>query len=276
MITNVTLEHADKCGGTLEGIARHKAGIIKEGVPVVTGAEGLPLEIIRQEAKKKGSCLYVEGVDFFSHGKKPGGEALEFTSSTLGISRKTYELPLKGEYQVKNSAVAVMAAEVLALSEGCISWDTLQNSLRKVVWPGRFELMQFGTQRILLDGAHNPAGAKALRRSLDLEFPTARVFLLGILRDKGIAEMVDDLLREGDTVIATVPNSERAAQGEVVAEFARRKAEHVESLGDAITALDRALALAGGKALLVVAGSLYLVGGIRQELLQRKGESHEY
>ena len=135
---------------------------------------------------------------------------------------------------------------------------------------GRFERMDQGSQRIIIDGAHNPDGMRALRQSLDLYYPAQeRVILLGILKDKDIDAMLPELLRPNDMVVMTTPDSERAADPGVVAY--KVHAQTVEVEPDRALALEKALAMAAETGrLLCVAGSLYLVGEIRQLLLARK------
>lgn len=275
VITNVSMEHADKCGGTLEGIARHKAGIIKEGIPVVTAASGVPLDIIHEEAKEKHADLFIAGKDFrseivsFDHRM----QKLEFTSPLLELLKEPYELHMPGEYQTVNSAVAIMTAGLLHNLDPRITSESMFRSLKLVRWPGRFEYMEHVNRKILLDGAHNPAGMKALRLSLDRCFPLERrVVLLGVLRDKDIGAMLDHLLRGDETVVVTEPVSERAASAESVAEMTRGKCAVTEICRDVDAALARALELTGEDGLLVISGSLYLIGVMRCRLQQRKGE----
>ena len=274
VITNVTLEHADRCGGTLEGVASHKAGIIKEGVPVVTAAEGVPLEIIRSKAMACNADIFVAGKDFSveksDFDAENGTQNLSFSSELLGVSEQPFSLRLLGAHQAENAGCAVMAAALLRNNEPKITWEAMAEALRVVKWPVRFELLHIGEQAVLVDGAHNPAGAKALRAGLDEYFPDGeRVFLLGILRDKAVEEILCSLLRENDTVVVTPPDSERAAAPEELARLASGCARHVEAYADNGKALARALELAGKKHLLIVAGSLYLVGGLREAILER-------
>ena len=274
VITNVTFEHADRCGGTLEGIAHHKAGIIKEGVPVVTAAAGIPLDIIRQTAEEKNADVFVSGEDFQMEYLSCDGhmQQLRFTSALLGVADMPYELRLLGRHQVDNAAVAVMTAQLIHNIDGRVNEKTIGEALKMASWPARFERIALGSQPVIVDGAHNPAGMNALRTSLDLYFPAQqRVLLLGILKDKDIETMLDILLRPNDTVVVTVPDSERAADPQELAKRVAPHVQHVEAIADNGEALDRALELANGEKLLVMAGSLYLVGGVRQLLLERKG-----
>ena len=274
VITNVTMEHADKLGGTLHSIAENKAGIIKEGVPVVTAAKGEPLEVIRTVAEQKSADIFVAGEDFCSQFLSCDGrtQKLEFTSELLGIDHEPYELHLLGVHQVENSAFARMTIRLLHNIDERLTMTTVREALRLVSWPARFERLDLGQQAIVIDGAHNPAGMRALRESLDEIFPAEeRVLLLGILKDKDIDTMLDILLRPNDTVVVTVPQSERA---DSAADLSRRVApavQHVEALENNKEALNRALELANGEKLLVIAGSLYLVGGVSQMLLKQEG-----
>lgn len=316
VITNVTMEHADKCGGTLEGIAKHKAGIIKPGVPVVTGAEGKALEIIEETAREKGCTCYVLGRDFVAEAMKPlgqlsippnlgstgygmqdramvdmqmealsklhldcsecaaGEQLVAFTGKGDMFANMSYKLSLLGLYQVQNSALAAASLMVLAAEDLRFTQRVLKRGMRNATWPGRFELVGGYSHLLLLDGAHNPAGIKALREGLDYYFSSYnRVFLLGILQDKDYQHMLPALLQEEDTVVLTTPDSERAANPEVLLPYV--PGEHKEAIGDPAQALTRALELAGGmpeqnNTLLICAGSLYLIGALRDMLVKKQ------
>ncbi|WP_037355635.1 folylpolyglutamate synthase/dihydrofolate synthase family protein [Selenomonas sp. FC4001] len=274
VITNVTLEHADRCGGTLEGVAHHKAGIIKDDVPVVTAAQGVALDIIRQQAEEKNADIFVAGEDFSADFISYEGnfQRLEFSSGLLGAVKEPYTLHLLGKHQIENAAVAVMAAKLISNLDSRITNKTIDDALTLVSWPARFEQADYNGQKIIIDGAHNPAGMTALRESLDLYFPASeRVLLLGILKDKDIDNMLDILLRPNDTVVVTVPHSDRASDPQILAGKVAAHVQHVEAIADNNEAMNRALELANGEKLLIMAGSLYLVGGLRKLLMDKKG-----
>jgi dihydrofolate synthase/folylpolyglutamate synthase len=133
--------------------------------------------------------------------------------------------------------------------------------------------MDVGEQKIVVDGAHNPAGAKALREALDSLFPAEpRVFLLGILHDKAVEEILDILLRPEDVVVVTQPDSERAELPELLLRSVRRHARQAEAEPDRGRALERAFAAAKGK-LLCCTGSLYLIGDLRERIKAWKEEA---
>ncbi len=277
IITNVTMEHADKCGGTLEGIAHHKAGIIKPGVPVVTAARGVPREIIRAEAEAKKAPLLAAGENYAVRCVKYDAQMqyVCFTQKKPYL-RERYRLPLLGLHQVENAGVAIAALHILQHIGAAISVESIARGLLHTSWPARFERLDLAGQTVIVDGAHNPACMQALAASLGRYFPgQRRVLLLGILRDKDINEMLEQLLQPEDIVIVTSVDSERASQPE---QLAARVREHevaaVETISDHAAALDRALGLAAGERLLVVCGSLYMVGELRQ-LVERKIAQHK-
>ncbi len=131
--------------------------------------------------------------------------------------------------------------------------------------------MEANGRRLILDGAHNPGGISALRESLDTYFPEGiRIFVLGILKDKDIDSMLGNLLRPEDFVIVTTPVSDRAAEASFVADKARGLVNCVDIREEPEQALARGLELYHGEVPLIVTGSLYLVGSIRQMLLEKR------
>ncbi len=267
-ITNVTLEHADVCGGTLEGVAEHKAGIIKENVPVVTAAKGTPLDVIRRTAREKNAPLYVMGEDFYlrSCSRTTEGQRLSLDALSLSLSDWRYGISFAAPYQAENSAVAAALMGVLAQGDPRISTSKTAGAFSRTAWPGRFERMDAGGQKIVVDGAHNPAGMKSLREALDAVFPAEqRVFLLGILHDKAIDDMLDILLRPEDVVFVTQPDSGRAEAAERLLQSVRKRVRQAEAEPDRDRALTRAKQAAEGK-LLCCTGSLYLIGELRARL----------
>ncbi|TCS80557.1 bifunctional folylpolyglutamate synthase/dihydrofolate synthase [Pectinatus cerevisiiphilus] len=272
VITNIAFEHADLCGGTLEGIAHHKAGIIKDGVPVVTDVKGMTLDILNEEAAKKNTDLFIEDADFQAQFLNYDGckQYISFSSKIIGV-KEEFALNLLGEHQVRNGALAIMTAYLLANDERRITTEAMRLALANVRWPGRFERFYINGKRIIIDGAHNPAGALMLRQNLDKYYPTEqRVFVLGILKDKAVSVMLKTLLRPEDIVIATEPNSARKADP---AEWAKElDVKYVQVEKDRQAALDKALELTQEECLLCLAGSLYLIGELRHDLCLMKNK----
>lgn len=246
IITNVGMDHADKCGGTLEGIAHHKAGIIKRGVPLITAARARPLEIIRSTADRLRAPIKILGENFFVD--------------------DSIELALEGTYQKENAAVAIEAARIL--DDARIDRNVIETALKEVKWAGRFERFSLDGETLVIDGAHNPDGARALRMSLDAYFPEqSRTFLFGVLADKDFDSMIEILFRPKDFVIVTRPNSSRAAEPNLIAERLSRRSIRsipIENINDAF---DRWLDV-NDRSIKIAAGSLYMIGTIRDLILK--------
>lgn len=233
IITNVALDH-ENILGDLENIARNKAGIIKEKIPVVTGATGKPLEIIREIAAEKNSPLYEV--------KTPAN----------------VKINLRGDYQKFNAAIAIKAAEILKLDGAAIA-----NGLAQVEWAGRFEVVKNSSGVYVIDGAHNPHGAKALRESLDKTFPHGkRVWVFGALRDKNFDEMIKILFRANDYVIVTPPDSDRAASTEMLCKSLHENNIPCAAVENNFEAIERLKNSDGD--IKIIAGSLYLIGKVRK------------
>lgn len=234
VITNVALEH-ENILGDLKSIARNKAGIIKKNIPVVTGATGEPLEIIREVAKENNSPLYEVN--------QPA----------------EVKINLRGEFQKMNAAIAIQAAKVLGIAD-----EKIFPALEKVQWAGRFEIIESSFGKIILDGAHNPHGAAALRESLDKNFPSGRrVFVFGALADKNIDAMIKILFRADDFVIVAEPNSERAEKAENICGKLKNLGIECTNTENIFSAVDKLKNFDGMK---IAAGSLYLIGEVRKIL----------
>lgn len=239
IITNVALDH-ENILGDLASIARNKAGIIKKNIPVVTGAKGLTLDIIRAVAKEKNSPLY------------------EVTKPV------NVKINLRGEYQHMNAAIAIKAAQIFGIDDTAI-----KIGLSRVKWAGRFEIMQTTSGTVVIDGAHNPDGATALRGALDKEFPLGqRFWLFGVLKDKNFDEMIKILFRADDFVIVTPPNSERAASTEIICSKLHERGIKCLSVENNSAAVEK-LMNSGGN-LKIIAGSLYLIGAVRKILIDNQ------
>lgn len=241
VITTVALDHENVLGD-LKNIALNKAGIIRPNVPTVTGATGEPLEIIRRVAAEKNSPLY------------------EVNSSKL--KAQSLKLNLHGEYQKFNAAIAIKAAQVLGIDD-----EKIFPALKDVHWPGRFEVIKNSSGVVVIDGAHNPHGAAALRESLDKNFPCGkRAWLFGVLKDKNFDEMIKILFRADDFVIVTEVPSERTSKPETICEILRGRGVECVVVENNFAAVER---LKNSVAeIKIVAGSLYLIGDVRKLVIR--------
>lgn len=243
VITNIQYDHQKWLGETLASIATEKAGIIKPGVPVITGAEAPePLRVLADTAQRNESRLFVV----------PRSAAHEPPLDTL-------PLPLMGEHQKMNAAVALQTVRVLQ-AEIPVSKELEIRGLEKVHWPGRLQLVTRPTgQRILLDGAHNVGGVEVLASALKQHFPESKpALLLGILQDKDWGRMCELLAPLAARVLLVPVHSERTAGPHGLAEACKR-ANPILRVSE-YASLGAALADAAEEPFVTITGSLYLIG----------------
>ena len=264
VITNVTLEHTDRCGDTVEEIAHHKAGIIKPGVSVVTGATDAALTVIEAAAKRNGAACEVLGREFMVTGSRLDRQRQDFELRVGQTPAESYSIRLLGRHQTANAALAVRACQLLAQRDERLTSAVIRDGLAKAVWPGRFEIFA-GAPSLILDGAHNPDGIRTLRQTLDEVFPgRAIVFLFGVLADKNHAEMARTLFRRCDRVVVVRPHSDRAAAVEDIAREIIDAVAAVKIGGTIGEGLELAKEWAGPDGIVCAAGSLYMIGEVRR------------
>ena len=269
VLTNFSFDHTDVLGPTLEGIAADKAGIIEPGSVVVVGETDPELVgIVEARATEVGAAsVWVAGRDFgvASNEVAVGGRLL--TLWTPGGRYEDVALPLHGAHQGVNAAAALAAAE--AFFGGALDPDVVDEALAAVRMPGRLEVL--GRRPLLLvDGAHNVAGMTVLGASLAEEFAVdgTTVAVVGMLSGRDPLAMVAALAPTGSTiVIACQPDSPRALPAGDVAEAARALGLRVHTEPAVLDALRLARGLVEADGLVVVAGSLYIVGAARAEIL---------
>ena len=264
VITNVTREHADILGNTVQEIAREKAGIVKPGVPVISGVtqpEVIP--IIEEECGKKGAPLRLVSRDFSAERIEP--KTMDFHGQRCQWQK--VRVKLSGSHQLYNAALALSALEVLREQGWNVTEKSIYAGLAEANCPGRLELMQ-DAPGVLLYGAHNPAAARALRRALQEEFEYRRLFMLvGILEDKDAQTMLAELAPMADSLVAVKPDTSRAMAPNRIAEIARRYCEEIQIIEDVAKALEQVLKSAQKDDLILATGSLYTVGEARKHLM---------
>jgi len=173
------------------------------------------------------------------------------------------DFPLAGRHQLRNLALAITAAEQLNSFGFRISPPHIQRGIRNTRWPGRFEVLppEAGFPEVVLDVAHNPAGAWALRSALSTFYEDRPLTLIfGAMRDKAIQEIADILFPLAERVIATRADNPRAASAEEIVELGRHSQAEIVAEESVTAALERARLLAGSKGVVVITGSIYIVG----------------
>ncbi|MFC4078397.1 bifunctional folylpolyglutamate synthase/dihydrofolate synthase [Salinithrix halophila] len=274
VITNVGHDHQAFLGESIPEIAAEKAGIIKAGVPVVSAVEDEEaLLVIRQRAKEKNCRLYLLNRDFKVESfPEKGAEGEAFTFIGPYRSLEKVSIPLKGAHQVKNGAMALMICEVLRqFYATLLDKETVRQGLEKVFWPGRLETVA-DSPRILLDGAHNREGALALADALTSYEYDQLHFLTGVMADKERENILAPLLPLVDTVTATQANHPRSLPAVELADTIRSLNPEIavriaEKPWEGLAQLREE---AGGRDLILVAGTLFLVGEIRHSLRTQK------
>jgi dihydrofolate synthase/folylpolyglutamate synthase len=269
-ITNVDLDHMDRLGPTIRHIAREKAAIIERGDVAVTGATGDALAIVRRRAARMGAPLMIVAPAPIVGMSRDG---IEVELPRLGRTA----IGLRGRHQAANAAVADAVLDALAQAGiADVPAAARRAGYANARWPGRLELLSIDGVDILLDGAHNPAGAAALATALDNLRPFLAQGRLTVvtasMADKDVDGVVAALSRSdalhGARVIATQLDVPRALPADELAARWTRVSEpgwSVSADSDPVGALDRAIAAADGP--VVVAGSLYLVGLARGRLV---------
>jgi len=258
LITNVDLDHQKYLGDTIEQIAHEKAAIIKLHDRVVTGCEGSALSIVEEHARVAGASVWVLGRDVHVESTSRGWEGHTMSVTGPAFEHKDLFLPLVGEYQPLNAALAVASAHLLA----DVSDDEVRQGLQSTRWPGRLQVIATGP-RVILDGGHNPAAmvkaGAALRRLIGTERLVA-VFAMLSERDPGQLLAALRTLNP-DAAVFTEPES---AAGHAVSAggLAQQYGAGGQAVLPAAAALERARELAGDQGNVLVCGSLYLVGEI--------------
>ena len=261
VVTNVSLEHTAYLGKSLQAIAGEKGGIIKRnGICLTAARQRIVRSVLEKICRGLNASLYCTGRDIRL--RRSGHD----TFSYYGIFNdyRNLSVSLAGKYQKDNALLALGVLDILTGKGFTISPDAISRGLKNVRCDGRLEVL--GRKPLLvIDGAHNPAGAAALSQSLVTDFSYDKMILVvGVLRDKDYRAMLRSLARPAAMIIVTKPDSERALDPQVLSEAARRYTDAVWCIEDVRGALDKALSLAKDKDMICVTGSFYLVGAVKK------------
>lgn len=277
VITDIALDHQKYLGNTITEIAREKAGIIRPGGVVVTLPQSpeandvIGNAILEKDATVVSAVLYVPPVspgaaNYFGSKEVTSEDRQEsltvrsrYALQVMG-KKILIETPLIGRHQLRNAALSVSAAEELSKQGFPITPGTIEHGIRDTRWPGRFQVIP-GKPTMVLDVAHNPAGAWALRSTLSTCYEARRlIFVFGAMRDKAIGEISEILFPLAEHVIATSADNPRSASPEEIREAASRTQTEIESRPNVPAAIERAREVAGADGIVVITGSIYVVG----------------
>ncbi len=274
VITSLSYDHTEVLGTTLSEIAREKAGIIKEGIPVVSAPQELEaMAVIEEVCRERGAELVVVGRDWTWEAGEANleGQSFKVQGPWSEVQGLDFWIPLLGRHQLINATVAIAAVEKLREQGIPIPEASVKEGLRRVRWPGRLEVL--GREPwVVVDGAHNGDSARKLVAALMELFPHRKLILIfGALTGHSVPDMLDALLPAADEVILTRTKRIRAiAASDLLREVHahHREAEVTESV---VEALERALALASTEDLICATGSLSVVAESREAWLRSHG-----
>ncbi len=267
IITPIAFDHSQYLGDTISMIAREKAGVIKAGRPVVSSSQPpAARELIRQHCLGTKSPLYQEGSDFIATWESDG---LAYSGINWKLNALHPGIP--GRYQAMNLATAICAAELLDQQGMSLTKDSVRTGAANASWPGRMEIFT-GPPRVLLDGAHNPAGATALAEAL-VDIPRrALILVAGVVGDKDANGILEPLLPSADSVIAVCPAVPRGLTSHELAVHCRGLGHQAIEAGSVAKGLEAAFNKAEPDDLILVCGSLFVVGEARSILLSQTFE----
>jgi len=273
VITDIDLDHQKFLGNTIAEIAAEKAGIIHEGGLLVTlpqhpqANDVIGRVVMERKARAVSGSQYVPsltpGADWGGKNRYP----LQVMGKDIVV-----DSPLVGRHQMRNIALAIGAAEQLNGLGVATSAEQIERGIRETRWPGRFQVIPAadGRPEMVLDVAHNPAGAWALRSALSERYEGRKITLLfGVLRDKAVEDITQILFPTADHVVVTAVDNPRSASVEEIAEAAARTGTEVVRAASLADGIEKARKLAGNDGVVVVTGSIYLVGAALGSLLLR-------
>ena len=265
VITSISYDHMAQLGSSLAEIAVNKAGIIKTGCPVIANVpQRDAAKIIARKAYAMGSRLYdISGIRAAVSDETPFSQKV-----SMELYEKSYsdvEISMVGRHQAENLKTALATLEILRKS-GAVKLDreALYEGLKRARQPGRFEVIS-EDPLVIIDGAHNEAGAQALQETMAQHFAGKKILLVaGILADKEIDSIVKFLTKITDHIIVTEPDNPRKLAAEKLAGHVADFGVAAEAVSDVEAAVHRAKELADGYDVILFAGSLYLIGDVRR------------
>lgn len=266
VITSVSMDHMDRLGDTIEKIAAEKAGIIKDGCPVVTSVKNTgALSVIEEKAQTLG-CKLIATKNL----------PVSIVTETLAGSRfdmpefEGIQISMNGRHQVENASLAVATLNLLRIEGKVKLYDSdIYSGIKKAKQPGRFEIMSDieETPVIIIDGAHNEDGARALTESmLNLCRGKKTLMVTGMLKDKDVTAIIDNFVKIADDFVITEPDNPRKMEAANLAELFAERGVNCQEESNPEDACRVALAKKNEYDVIVFAGSLYLIGKIRSIL----------
>jgi len=262
VITPIDMDHMEFLGDTVAKIAAQKAGILKQGRPVISARQRPEAEAVLRAAAQTLEAPFEEvNLSLLS----PISHSLHGQVFSFG-SLHNLSIQMLGQYQMENAALAITAAQKLSQFGFPLSDAHICKGLAGAIWPGRFELCA-EHPAVIVDGGHNAQGATALAHNLARYFPSQKViFVMGVLADKDLPAIVSPILPLAEHIYTITPDNPRAMDAGALADYLREHGTSAEAADDVQIALNRAKQTAGAGGVVCYFGSLYSVGDARAAL----------
>jgi dihydrofolate synthase/folylpolyglutamate synthase len=272
IITNISLEHRLYLGDTIAAICSEKAGIIKSGIPVITGVtQKAAREVIHKVAQHQNAPVYLKGRDFRCR------RSAEPAFNYYGVNNTwpDLELGLSGAHQVDNAALALAACEILTETHlADLPLQAVRQGIKRASWPGRLEIA-CDRPHLILDGAHNLMAARVLARHLRRHYQNRNICLVvGVLNDKPCESILKDLSASCGRAVITQPAIDRAIPADRLAAVAKNYFSQIKVIPNVAQAVEFAIQSSKAEDVICVAGSLYVVGEAKAAL-RRLGISNK-
>lgn len=266
VITSVSIDHTDMLGDTIEEIAQHKCGIIKENSIVVSypNQQKSVFDLIHRFAEKKNCEVIIPKIENIIYEKEksyPGKTFIKYNNQEIKI-------PFTGEHQIYNFATVSGIVKALKKKNFKITDEDLKNGVESTSFPVRAEVLS-QNPLVIVDGAHNKSGAEALKKVI-LSFNKKTTVIMGMFKDKDFKSAVEIISSAADEFIAVTPNYYRALPSSELIKYAEKFCQKCSAEESVISAYENALKKAGGDEALVICGSLYLASEIREYILNKK------
>ena len=264
MITNVDLDHTRLLGKTVEAIAMVKAGVIKSGIPFITGAlQPSVIEIFKQRAVDVGTQCIVIGEQNKHQARMLGQKGSVLSAEVLDNLFANLHLKLVGRHQVTNAIYVLYIIQVLRSRGWLVPDDAIRAAFARAFIPGRLEVVQ-EDPLVILDGAHNPAKSKALAGTLRRLFKKKKiVFVFAMKKGKNFEDTLKPLLPIAEKFIVTRFSEKKSRSTAILARYIKEKGVAATTRLDPVVAIELAKRQAKKDTVICVTGSLYLVGQLR-------------
>ena len=264
VITSISFDHTNILGNTLEEIAREKAGIIKEGIPtLIYPQEEIVEKVLSEKCEELGAKLYKINKDDAKLVEIIKEDKIYQLVKVKLDDEYDVKLQLLGEHQILNLAVALKALEIIKDKAAKLSKESIIKALSEVRWNGRLEVMS-NEPCVVIDGAHNIQGITQLDKNIKKYFKYDDLYLiLGILADKDVDHMVKVITPQAKKVFTVTPNSIRAETSEELMGVVKKYNQDCQAYSDYKSAFEDALKLCKKDDLLLISGSLYMIGEMR-------------